>query len=246
MLINTIIFLFKTYASLYVISKFIFQNLTKKFRLSKYKNDHEIFLKSVEKITLQSDWNGENYIYWLKIFDEFGFKRAGKLNVLEIGSWEGLSASFILRTLENSKLTCVDTWQGSDERNANVEETENVLASIEANFDSNMLPFGERLTKFKGTSYLFFAKYTERNKYDLIYIDGSHHCDDVIIDAIKSFEQLKVGGIIIFDDYFWKHYSRSIDNPASAINLFLKLKSGSYKILEVYYQLIIQKTADRY
>jgi predicted O-methyltransferase YrrM len=54
--------------------------------------------------------------------------------------------------------------------------------------------------KFKGTSYKFFSENTVKEYFDLIYVDGSHHTDDVIVDAIKSFELLKIGGIIIFDD----------------------------------------------
>jgi len=28
-------------------------------------------------------------------------------------------------------------------------------------------------------------------KNDVVYVDGSHHCNDVIVDAIKGFELLK-------------------------------------------------------
>jgi hypothetical protein len=57
---------------------------------------------------------------------------------------------------------------------------------------------------------------------------------------------LKVGGVMIFDDFFWQYYPKAIDNPAAAINLFLRLKRGSYKIIRLYYQIAIIKTADRY
>lgn len=46
---------------------------------------------------------------------------------------------------------------------------------------------------------------------------------------------------MIFDDYLWRYYSKDIDNPAAAINVFLKLKIGQYKIVRTYYQLIIEK-----
>jgi hypothetical protein len=65
-----------------------------------------------------------------------------------------------------------------------------------------------------------------------------------MIDAIKCFEMLKVGGIMIFDDYFWRYYPKAIDNPASAVNLFLHMKKGSYKIVRLYYQMVIIKTAE--
>ena len=48
----------------------------------------------------------------------------------------------------------------------------------------------------------FSSNFYEPEKYNLIYNDGSHHSDDVIVDAFKAFEMLKVGGIMIFDDYF--------------------------------------------
>jgi len=174
------------------------------------------------------------------VFEKYGLLNKD-VNSLEIGSWEGLSSYFILHILPHAHLTCVDTWAGSDEH-----EGDEVLNTIESNFDSNLQPYNERLTKFKGTSFNFFNTQNERGKFDLIYIDGSHHCDDVVIDAIKGFELLKVGGIMIFDDYFWRFYKRDMDNPAGAINSFLNLKKGSYKIVSVYYQLIIEKTADRY
>ena len=50
---------------------------------------------------------------------------------------------------------------------------------------------------------------------------------------------------MIFDDYFWRYYPRAIDNPAAAINVFLKFKKGSYKIVRLYWQIIIEKTNDR-
>ena len=87
-----------------------------------------------------------------------------------------------------------------------------------------MAIFKDRVTKYKGTSYSFFNDYLEENTFNLIYIDGSHYCDDVIIDTIKSFKMLKSGGVMIFDDYLWRYYSKDIDNPAAAINVFLKLK----------------------
>ena len=35
---------------------------------------------------------------------------------------------------------------------------------------------------------------------------------------------LKVGGVMILDDYLWIYYDREIDNPAGVINSFLRLK----------------------
>ena len=66
----------------------------------------------------------------------------------------------------------------------------------------------------------------------------------MIIDAVRCFGLLKVGGVMVFDDYFWKHYPRALSNPAGAINAFLRLKKESYKVVRLYYQLVIVKIAD--
>ena len=39
--------------------------------------------------------------------------------------------------------------------------------------------------------------------FDIIYIDGNHEPEYVLEDAVLSFRKLKVGGILIFDDYGW-------------------------------------------
>ena len=168
------------------------------------------------------------------------------INILEIGSWEGLSSHFILSTFPNAHLTCVDTWEGADEHRDGTDATTEILTDIENKFNSNLSQFESRLTKFKGTSYSFFENNPTKSIYDFIYVDGSHHCDDVMIDAVKCFEKLKVGGVMIFDDYFWQHYKNAIENPAAAINLFLRMKKGAYKIIRMYYQLIIIKEESRY
>ena len=37
-------------------------------------------------------------------------------------------------------------------------------------------------------------------KYDIIYIDGSHEARDVLEDAVLAYRLLKIGGLLIFDD----------------------------------------------
>jgi predicted O-methyltransferase YrrM len=162
---------------------------------------------------------------------------------MEIGSWQGQSALFLLVFLEKAKLTCVDTWEGADEHKSGHAANHEILSKVERVFDANLSEFKDRVAKYKGTSYQYFNDCFKIEEFDLIYIDGSHHSDDVLVDAIKSFEMLKVGGLIIFDDYFWKYYSRTIDNPSGAINAFMRLKRNQIKVICFDYQLIIRKTS---
>jgi hypothetical protein len=237
--LKNMLYLFATSAPLLVYACF-FKTILSRRNIKKHYARREEFLKILETGSYSNDWFSENIPYWLMVFSNYNLFYKN-IKALEIGSWEGLSSFFLLQTLPYAKITCVDTWEGADEHKG-----QDVLNRIENTFDANLSVYKDRLTKFKGTSFSFFNSQNKRAQFDLIYIDGSHHCDDVIVDAVKGFEQLNVGGIMIFDDYFWRHYKRKIDNPAGAINSFLKLKRGCYEIIAVYHQLIIRKTIDRY
>ena len=232
-------FLIKTHAPLAVVLTYISDKILERESISRYRTAQSDFKASLSSFSFSSDWFSEKIPFWLLTFDEYNFQTKPKIKALEIGSWEGCSSLFLLKTLPNVELTCVDLWKGSQElKDAGAHETG------ESNFDLNLSDYKDRLAKFKGTSFSYFSTHPDRNKFDFIYVDGSHYFVNVVIDAIKSFEQLKVGGIVIFDDYFWRYYPRAIDNPAGAINMFLRFKKGSYKVVHVYEQIIIEKTAD--
>jgi len=207
-------------------------------RLERYADDKRRFQDTMRGARVSHDWFSGNIPYWLAAFHRYGlFDRP--VRALEIGSWEGMSSRFILDSLPRAHLTCVDTWAGADEHRGLP------LRQVENNFDANLAMHEGHLTKVKSTSFEFFSAQALRAQFDLVYVDGSHYCDDVIVDAVKAFDQLKVGGILIFDDYLFRFYERPADNPAAAINAFLRLKSGDYELFMVYAQIILCKTADR-
>lgn len=195
-----------------------------------------------QRLELSNDWFSARIPTWLSIIDQFDL-RERTIEALEIGSWEGLSSAFILSEMPQAHLTCVDTWEGADEHKDGTFSSGEALDRIEEKFDNNMLSFAPRVSKFRGTSFTFFASGSNIPSYDFIHIDGSHYSDDVLVDAIKGFEVLRVGGVLIFDDYLWRHYSRAIDNPAAAINRFLHAKKGFFKVLAANRELAIVKTS---
>jgi predicted O-methyltransferase YrrM len=211
---------------------FEFRSIKKRHR--KTAGDFETLVSGLQTTT---NWFGTNKYTWANTLDKCGLREDMPIKALEIGSWEGLSSFYMLQKFKNIKLFCADTWQGSDEH-ADPDQ----IMQVERNFDANIAKYADSVTKCKGTSYSFFEKYDETD-FDLIYIDGSHHCDDVMMDAIKSFERLKIGGLMIFDDYLWRYYREDHHNPAFAINAFLRMKKGNFRIAYCGYQLMIQKTA---
>lgn len=195
------------------------------------------FEMDIKDLKLTHRWFRLHVPFWLLLFEKFGLQQK-PITALEIGSWEGLSSWFILRTLPNCRLTSVDTWEGSDEH-----AQKEIVSNTEHHFDANTAPYQNLLTKYKGTSYQFFAQSPTQELFDFIYIDGSHHADDVMVDAVCGFTRLKNGGIMVFDDYLWQFYPNKNDNPAAAIHAFLRLKKGQYRLLHAYSQLMIIKTA---
>ncbi|WP_231614236.1 class I SAM-dependent methyltransferase [Mycobacterium nebraskense] len=185
-------------------------------------------------------WFDINIVPWCAALRR-AFDRSDDISILEIGSWEGRSALFLLTYFPNAKLTAVDTWAGSEESPYTATTD---LSDLEARFDHNLSAFSGRLAKRKGKSIDVVPKLIEEARlFDLIYVDGSHFADDVLVDAVLTWRLLKQGGVVIFDDFLWDTYSRARANPRQAIISFLHYHSGEYKILGGYYQMILQKTA---
>ena len=157
------------------------------------------------------------------------------MNLLEIGSYEGRSALFFIDLFENSKISCVDTWSGSDEhKDINFKE-------IESNFDFNTKDLTEKklLKKFKMTSNEFFIQ--NRNNFDFIYIDGDHSKEQVLKDLNSAWSILNNNGYLLIDDYMWWYYKDLVNNPATSINNFIKTNLNEIDRLIIWHQVLIQK-----
>ncbi len=77
-------------------------------------------------------------------------------------------------------------------------------------------------------------------KFDLIYVDGSHRCLDCYFDIEVSFEILNNKGILIIDDVPYLK-EKILESPYEAVLHFLKRNSGRYKILKSTYRLFLEK-----
>jgi len=197
--------------------------------------------EAVRKRRFDVDWFSAQIPSWATLLDQLGLRALTRPRCLEIGSWQGMSAVFLLTYLEDSVITCVDTWEGSPEHTADILVEQSLLESIESTFDENIAEFATRVTKFRGSSLEFFAQCQMGTEFDLVYVDGSHHSDDVLCDAVLAFRHLSPGGVLIFDDYSWRYFERDIHNPASAIHAFLRLKRHELIVVAIGDQLFVQK-----
>jgi predicted O-methyltransferase YrrM len=77
-------------------------------------------------------------------------------------------------------------------------------------------------------------------RFDLIYIDGSHEAPDVLSGAALSWPLLKPGGLLGFNNY-GRHAPAPERSPALAIDAFLSVMRGQYSVCERGYQVWVMK-----
>ena len=111
--------------------------------------------------------------------------KTNEFEYLEIGSFEGNSAMFVLENFKNCFLTCVDSWEQLKLNSDSKEGYEHLpIIDIEDHFDDNLRIYSERYKKEKILSDLFFRK---NNKFfDVVFIDDSKFADDVFKDCKNS------------------------------------------------------------
>jgi predicted O-methyltransferase YrrM len=172
--------------------------------------------------------------------------------LLEIGSYEGQSACYLIETvgrMHEAELHCIDTWQGGIEHGAiNMAEVErrflkNTDIAIRQAANSTTLNVHKARSDF-ALAQLFVQGY--EGFFDFIYIDGSHQAPDVLTDAVLSFRLLRKGGLIAFDDYLWSENLPGgpdiLRMPKSAIDAFINLHIRQLRVVMApLYQLYIEK-----
>jgi predicted O-methyltransferase YrrM len=156
--------------------------------------------------------------------------------ILEIGSYEGAAACYLIEKLGNNnflEVHCIDTWEESD----GLAKEEALI--VEKRFDYNMQLAVNRSQnktkyfKYKSQSHLVLSRMIADGvgDFDLIYVDASHYAVDVLTDAVLSFKLLKAGGILIFDDYLWAGDENVIYYPKIAIDAFTNIFSKHIKLI---------------
>jgi predicted O-methyltransferase YrrM len=182
--------------------------------------------------------------------------------ILEVGCHSGKTTSYLIENLAKEggfEIFCIDPWEDYDEPNGSN------MAEIEVLFDQNTLAaltairkLGVELKVIKCRGHSWAAlpdllSSGHRNYFDLAYIDGSHKAADVLFDAIFSFELIRIGGVLIFDDYLWSEVSLTSKglpqnnlsrNPKIAIDGFTSSYFDKLKIINATTsQVVVQKIA---
>ena len=192
----------------------------------RYRCKKKIFIRIIKKnYKFSTDWFTNNIVVWEFFFSKL--KKLKKYNILEIGSFEGMSTLYFNLYFSEASIYCVETFFGSDEHN----KKKISFQKVKTRFHKNTKNF-KNLKLFETNSDSFF---------EIIYIDGSHYYENVFNDAINSFTCAKKNSIIIFDDFLKEYYGNINENVIAAVLKFCEIYKNQFKILWVGYQFIIKK-----
>jgi predicted O-methyltransferase YrrM len=156
--------------------------------------------------------------------------------ILELGCYEGAATCYLIDLLGSKKsleIHCVDVWDEIDE----IKKEESI--AVEARFDKNVKIASSNsknridIFKHKMHTHKALSEMIVRGvkDFDLIYIDASHYAPDVLTDAILSYKVLRVGGLLIFDDYLWSGSEDILFYPKIAIDSFLNIFSHDMELI---------------
>ena len=208
--------------------------------------ENNVVLENQSSPIFTADFFDGNINQWTKLFTILQQFRQNvpNLNFLEVGSFEGRATLWLLNhilTHNSSHITCVDTFEGSEEY---YEEHKNGLFD---RFKNNVSPFSSKVIVSRGLSSVQLKKLSLEmtQRYDFIYIDADHKAKSALEDAVLSFPLLDVMGVMVFDDYEWGNPDQSEHmKPKLGIDSFLKLYEGCIDIFLKSYQVGIQKLKD--
>lgn len=186
-----------------------------------------------------------NLSQWSNLIDELQGK---PVHLLEIGSYEGQSAIWLLENIcthPDCTLTTIDPFESSPTWEIRPEKFE-----IESRFRQNIALTGgmDQVEIIKAKSFNTLIEWNNMKihsqpsrAFDFVYIDGAHEADAVLRDAILVWPLLKTNGIIIFNEYQVTRFKEPYNNPSTGIEAFIAIHKWEIEILNTNYQLTIRK-----
>jgi hypothetical protein len=170
------------------------------------------------------DWFSDR----IPIFERFlGGLKDQPCRLLEIGSYEGRSAAWLINNVATHSSSVVET--------IDAQENQRLRPNLAATGHSDRIKFHLGLSAA-------VLRTLPLESYDFAYIDGSHWTVNVLEDAVHAFGLLKAGGIMAFDDYLWDDPRWNQEGrPKEAVDAFLAIYADKIDLLDRGYQVWIRK-----
>jgi len=160
---------------------------------------------------------------------------------LEVGTWQGASLFWVLEHLKPSFAIAVDPYLADKKRAREV--TQAIGDEVEARWAKSFPEVKGGLLRQTSHEALPLLL-RDRRRFDLVYIDGSHHGADVLVDAALASLLVSPGGVLIFDDFRNAHTANSTGLRA-AIDAFRRCCVDDFRLLFVNGQVGFQRRQER-
>ena len=179
--------------------------------------------------TFSTDWIAGKTVNWENYLGKL--KNQPNARGLEIGCFEGRSTIWYAQNIltgNGATLTCVDPFS----------------PRLHHFFDHNIDVTGvkDRIVKLTGYSEDVLRTLPTEKKFDFIYVDGGHMPWNTLTDIVFAWDLLKVGGVLIIDDYTYK--SDTGENPKPACDAFLEIYKPLIADVLIGTQVIVRKAKE--
>jgi predicted O-methyltransferase YrrM len=204
-----------------------FNSLRKKYNLKTYENDqnlkfNQLGLDREKGIFNLNQLKKQNPVLIRAMSSEHEtlfssislLKKKEYLNILEIGTHDGINSYLLSLLFENSKIKTIDLESKDYEFQNSYNREKNYINFIK-----------QRDEAIKERKNIFFKEQNSlslintNEKYDLIWVDGSHGYPTACIDIINSLKLITNNGLILCDDVF-TNKPKNQDKTYSSIATF--------------------------
>ena len=161
------------------------------------------------------------------------FANQPNLKFLQLGVWLGHASIWMLDNIltdPTSELHDVDVWEETEGQDMDWKPILNLYKNNLSKY-KNIYSYKELTVDFLNKNNIL---------YDFIYIDANHTPEAVYLDGCLSWNYLKPGGIMAFDDYEWINPETNIATKPG-VDKFLNEFLGNYTIIDIGWQVWIKK-----
>jgi hypothetical protein len=161
------------------------------------------------------------------------------IRYLEIGAFEGQSMTLVHAIFNGAiQATAIDPFSVYPQMDA-------VWQNVQERFETNCKTVGLDVRLLVGTSVEHLPQLIlASERFDLIYIDGSHTILDVLSDAALAWKLLAPGGLMVFDDY-WERRPEIGCRPKLAVDAFVGAMGHEIEVVDVAGQVFLKRRLAR-
>ena len=166
----------------------------------------------------------KNRVGWFDFADFYDYivSRFDDAVFVEIGTWKGASIKYLAQevrdTGKNIRLYGVDTFKGTTGEPTQQMDEAVLKDVLYETYLKNIESVKAYVTTIIGDSHEVHKRFEERS-LDVVFIDGDHSYEALLLDLAGWYPKVKQGGIIAGHDYY-ENFCSDTCGVAKAVNEF--------------------------